>query len=75
MNAWTIVLTTFILTAGVSLLVASLIQLLCFLIWRFSKPELAEIVSAETPTQNTISNDAEIAVAIASVKAYLMKKK
>jgi hypothetical protein len=74
MNAWNIVLVTGLLTAAVSFFVAGIIHLLCALIHRFSKPVL-ELQAANPLPPESLSCDAEIAVAIASVKAYRIAHK
>jgi Na+-transporting methylmalonyl-CoA/oxaloacetate decarboxylase gamma subunit len=73
MNPWKVILITAILSTVVSFFVAGLIHLMCLLIQRFSKqaPALATPVSVP---QEASQPDAEIAVAIAAVKAYLSRR-
>ena len=73
MNPWKIILVTVILATLVSFFVAGLIHLLCLLIQRFSKTVPAPAASVNVP-QDASQHDAEIAVAIASVKAYLASR-
>ncbi|HPR83175.1 MAG TPA: hypothetical protein PLD51_04880 [Pontiellaceae bacterium] len=72
MNPWKVILITAILSAVVSFFVSGIIHALCLLIRRFSKP--APAAQAQTvPLQAGQDHNAEIAVAIAAVKACLAK--
>lgn len=71
MNPWKIILVTAALSAAVSFAVSCLIHLLCLLIQRFSKPAPAVISVKSTEAES----GAEIAIAIAAVKACLAQTK
>jgi hypothetical protein len=73
MNPWKVILITAILATLVSFFVSGLIHVMCLLIQRFSKTAPALAAQVCVPPSGS-QHDAEIAVAIASVKAYLASR-
>lgn len=70
MNPWKVILITAVLATIVSFFVAGLIHVMCLLIQRFSKTVPALATTASVPSSSS-QHDAEIAVAIAAVKAHI----
>lgn len=70
MNPWKVILITAVLATIVSFFVAGLIHVMCLLIQRFSKTVPSTATTSSVPSSDS-QHDAEIAVAIAAVKAHL----